>query len=132
MVQAGFVDAESDLTADELYQWQEEAHHEIFAAPQPATYSPQTTRRVLHGYFGARGVDHPMGRMNAPGDYVFAGRATFALNAIAAGLGATLPMRALMDDMDRVAEPITELGKLHHAWARDRGLPTGLDHHDHP
>jgi predicted unusual protein kinase regulating ubiquinone biosynthesis (AarF/ABC1/UbiB family) len=132
MVQAGFLDNESDLTADDLYQWQAEALYEIFEAPQPATYSPQTTRRVLHGYFGARGPDHPMGRMNAPDDYVFAGRSTFALNAVTAGLGATLPMRAIMDDIDGVTEPITELGKLHHAWVRERGLPGALDQHDHP
>jgi predicted unusual protein kinase regulating ubiquinone biosynthesis (AarF/ABC1/UbiB family) len=130
MVQAGFLDDESDLTADELYQWQSEAHYEIYVAPQPATFSPQSTGRVLHGYFGARGADHPMGRMNAPDDYVFAGRGTFALNAVAAGLGATLPMRAIMDDLDGVAEPITELGKVHQAWVRERGLPSALDHHD--
>jgi len=34
--------------------------------------------------------------------------------------------------MDGVAEPVTELGKLHHAWVRERGLPTGLEPHDHP
>ena len=39
-------------------------------------------------------------------------------------------MRAIMDDMDGVAEPITELGKLHQAWVRERGLPGALDHHD--
>jgi hypothetical protein len=37
-----------------------------------------------------------------------------------------------MDDMDGVVEPITELGKLHHAWVRERRLPGALDHHDHP
>jgi hypothetical protein len=131
MVQAGFLDDDSDLTADELYRWQLEAHHEIFVAPQLATFSPQTTGRVLNGYFvDPRQADHPMGRMNAPDDYVFAGRSTFALNAVAVGLGATLPMRAIMDDLDGVAEPITELGKLHHAWVRERGLPAALDHHD--
>ena len=36
-----------------------------------------------------------------------------------------------LDDLDGVAEPVTELGKLHHAWVRERGLPLGLDHHDH-
>jgi len=132
MVQACFLDADSDLTADELYQWQSEALYEIVVSPQPATYSPETTRRVLQGYFDVRGADHPIGRMNTPDDYVFASRATFALNAVAAGLGATLPIRTIMDDMDCVAEPVTELGKRHHAWVRDRGLPSALDHHDQP
>ena len=29
-------------------------------------------------------------------------------------------------------DAVTELGKKHHAWARERGLPSALDHHDHP
>jgi len=41
------------------------------------------------------------------------------------------PARAMVNDMDGVAEPITELGKLHHAWVRQSGLPSALDHHDH-
>jgi predicted unusual protein kinase regulating ubiquinone biosynthesis (AarF/ABC1/UbiB family) len=132
MVQAGFLAPNSDLTADELYQWQSETLYEIVKSPQPATYSPETTRRVLQGYFDVRDADHPIGRMNPPDDYVFTSRGTFALNAVAAGLCATLPMRAIMDDLDCVAEPVTELGKLHHAWVRERGLPSALDHHDHP
>jgi hypothetical protein len=50
----------------------------------------------------------------------------------AADLNATLPIRAILDDMDGIADPVTELGKLHHAWVRERGLPSALDHHDHP
>jgi predicted unusual protein kinase regulating ubiquinone biosynthesis (AarF/ABC1/UbiB family) len=131
MLQAGFLDDESDLTADELYQWQADSLYEIFVAPQPATYSPQTTRRVLDGFFvDPRDDGHPIGRMSTPDDYVFAARGTFALNAVTAGLVATLPMRAILDDLDGVAEPITELGKLHQAWVRERGLPGALDHHD--
>jgi hypothetical protein len=38
----------------------------------------------------------------------------------------------MVNDFDGVAEPTTELGKLHHAWVRERGLPSALDHHDHP
>lgn len=132
MVQAGFLDADSDLTADEMYQWQSEGLYEICTSAQPATYSPESTRRVLQTFFDVRDADHPIGRMGTPDDYVFASRATFALNAVAAGLGATLPMRAIMDDLDNVAEPITELGKQHHAWVLDRGLPSALDHHDQP
>ena len=36
---------DSDLTADEMYQWQSEMLYEIIAAPQPATYTPETTAR---------------------------------------------------------------------------------------
>lgn len=132
MVQAGFLDADSDLSADELYQWQAVALHEIAVAPQPATYSPETTMRVLQAYFDVRDSAHPISRMKAPDDYVFASRGTFALNAVAAGLSATLPMRAIMDDLDGVAEPVTELGEQHHSWVRDRGLPSAMDHHGQP
>jgi hypothetical protein len=63
---------------------------------------------------------------------VFTSRIMLAFASVAGGLHATVASRALMDDMDGVAEPITELGKLHHAWVRERGLPGALDHHDHP
>ena len=111
MLQAGFLDVSSDLTAEELYQWQAQALYEIALAPQPATYSLQTTARVVRAYFDVRGAEHPLGRMIAPDDYVFLGRGVFALNVVLAGLGATLPMRAIMNDLDGVAEPISELGK---------------------
>jgi hypothetical protein len=32
--------------------------------------------------------------------------------------------------MDGVAAPITDLGKAHDDWLRQRGLPYGMDHHD--
>jgi len=63
---------------------------------------------------------------------VFGARLQLAIFSVCAGLGATMPARAISDDIDGVAEPITELGKLHHAWVRERGLPGALDHHDHP
>jgi len=72
MVQAGFLAAGSYLTADELYQWQSEILYETIVMPQPATYTPEMTRRVIRGIFDLRGADHPMARMNAPDDFVFA------------------------------------------------------------
>jgi predicted unusual protein kinase regulating ubiquinone biosynthesis (AarF/ABC1/UbiB family) len=132
MVQAGFLAADSDLTADELYQWQLEMLHESITAPQPATYTPETTARTIRGLFGVRDADHPLARMNAPDDFIFAGRLLFALSSVVVGLSATTPARAIIDDMDGVAKPTTELGKLHHAWVRERRLPSALDHHDHP
>lgn len=76
--------------------------------------------------------DHPVAKIAVPAEHVFTSRIMLAFTSVAAGLQATLHTRALMDDMDGVAEPITELGKLHHAWVRERGLPAALDHHDHP
>jgi predicted unusual protein kinase regulating ubiquinone biosynthesis (AarF/ABC1/UbiB family) len=130
MVQAGFLAADSDLTADELYKWQSEMLHESIAAPQPTTYTPEATARTIHGLFGVHDASHPMARMKAPEDFVFAGRLLLALCSVVVGLCATAPARAIIDDMDGVAGPTTELGKLHHAWVRERGLPSALDHHD--
>lgn len=132
LVQAGLVATDSDLTADELYQWQSEMAYEIIAAPQPATYTPETTARTIQGLFDLRDSDHPVNRMRAPDDYIFSPRYQLAINSVCAGLYATMPARAIADDIDDVAEPITELGKMHHAWVRERGLPSALDHHDRP
>ena len=132
MVQAGFLADDSDLTADEMYQWQSEMLYEIIAAPQPAVYTPETTARTIRGLFDLRDADHPMARMNAPDDFVFTSRLQLAVLSVCAGLSASLPSRAIFDDMDGVAEPTTELGRQHHAWVRERGLPSALEHHDHP
>jgi hypothetical protein len=75
---------------------------------------------------------HPVAQITVPPEHAFTSRVQLAWSSVAAGLGATASVRANMDDMDGVAEPITELGKLHHAWVRERDLPGALDHHDHP
>lgn len=132
MVQAGFFSADSDLSPDELYRWQSEVLYEHALAPQPVTYTAESIDRVVRGLFDARQPDHPVARMNAPDDQVMVGRLQLAVTSVCVGLGATLPVRAIVDDFDGTIEPVTELGKQHHAWVRDRGLPNGLDHHDHP
>ncbi|WP_108920571.1 ABC1 kinase family protein [Mycobacterium montefiorense] len=132
MVQAGFLATDSDLTADELHLWQSEMLYEVIAAPQPATYTPETMARTMHGLLNLRNGDHPLNRMSAPDDYVFSPRLQFAIFSVCVGLCATLPARSIIDDMDGVVKPNTEMGKLHHAWVRQRRLPSALDHHDHP
>lgn len=132
LVKAGFLTADSDLTAHELYTWQANILYDSALAPQPTTYTPESVRRVIDGLFDARTPDHPMARMNAPQDFVFVSRLTLAMTSVCTGLQATLPARSIFDDSDGVAEPITELGKQHHMWVRDRGLPGALEHHDHP
>ena len=127
MVQAGFLTAESPLSADELLRQATDTFPEA-DMPQPVTYSADTTARKLSGMFDVR----PEAQTTVPPEFVFQGRVQLAWSSMAAGFGATLYVRALMDDMDGVAPPVTELGKLHHAWVRERGLPLGLDHHDHP
>jgi predicted unusual protein kinase regulating ubiquinone biosynthesis (AarF/ABC1/UbiB family) len=131
LVRAGFITADSPLTAEELQWFWSQVFYEIVVPRQPATYSPDSGARTARWLFGLDSAN-PLSRMTAPDDYVFAPRVQTALNSVCGALRATLPARAIADDMDGVAEPITELGKLHHAWVRERGLPTGLDHHDHP
>jgi predicted unusual protein kinase regulating ubiquinone biosynthesis (AarF/ABC1/UbiB family) len=130
MVQMGFLNGDSDLTADEIYQWQSGLFHEMLQ-PEQTTYTPETTRRYIHGMFDLRDADHPLARMNTPDDFVFVSRVQLVVGSVNAALHATAPVRAIVDDMNGTAEPITELGKLHHAWVRERGLPSALDHHDH-
>jgi hypothetical protein len=73
-----------------------------------------------------------MARMTVPDDLVFLSRLQLAVLSVCAGLRATMLARSIFDDMDGVVEPVTALGKQHHAWVRERGLPSALDHHDHP
>jgi predicted unusual protein kinase regulating ubiquinone biosynthesis (AarF/ABC1/UbiB family) len=129
--QMGFLTADSKLTDDELQQWVYEMSYET-ATPQPVTYTPAGTARIIRGFFDVRDGSHPVTKISVPATYAFTSRIMLASASVAAGLQATVPVRAIMDDMDGVAEPITELGKLHHAWVRERGLPGALDHHDHP
>jgi predicted unusual protein kinase regulating ubiquinone biosynthesis (AarF/ABC1/UbiB family) len=129
--QMGFLTADSKLTDEELQQWVYEMSYET-TMPQPVTYTPAGTARIIRGFFDVRDRDHPVAKIAIPAEHVFTSRIMLAFASVAGGLHATVASRALMDDMDGVAEPITELGKLHHAWVRERGLPGALDHHDHP
>jgi predicted unusual protein kinase regulating ubiquinone biosynthesis (AarF/ABC1/UbiB family) len=130
MIESGFLTGDCTLTVDEAYQWWEELFYE-WLAPQPVTFTKETSQRAIHGLIDVRASDHPIRRMAVPDDFVWFSRQNLSLNAISAALGATIHARALTDDMDGVAAPITPLGKQHDAWVRQRGLPYGLDHHDH-
>jgi predicted unusual protein kinase regulating ubiquinone biosynthesis (AarF/ABC1/UbiB family) len=129
MVTAGFISVDSTLTAEVLQQFWEQVFHEIVIAPQPVTYTPDSGSRTARWLFGLDSTN-PLSRVTAPDDYVFAPRVATAVNSVCGALHATLPARAITDDLDGVAAPITRLGKAHHVWVRERGLPLGLDHHD--
>jgi predicted unusual protein kinase regulating ubiquinone biosynthesis (AarF/ABC1/UbiB family) len=131
MIRQGAITAESPLDTDELQRWASDIIHEV-TLPQLATYTPDTTARTIHGLFDIRDSHHPLAQMTAPPEFVFIPRMILAHNSVLAGLQATLPIRAIFDDMDGVADAITELGEQHHAWVRARSLPSGIDHHDHP
>jgi predicted unusual protein kinase regulating ubiquinone biosynthesis (AarF/ABC1/UbiB family) len=129
MIESGFFTTDSPLTADETYQWWEGIIHELLA-PQPATYTPQASERSIQLLLDVRSADHPMRRMSVPADFVFFSRLNLSMNAIFTTLRATFYPRAMLDDMDGVAAPITDLGRRHIQWVRERGLPFGMDHHD--
>jgi predicted unusual protein kinase regulating ubiquinone biosynthesis (AarF/ABC1/UbiB family) len=129
MSESGFLTVDSTLTSDEAYQWWEGIIHELLA-PQPATYTEQASERAIQLLLDVRSSDHPMRRMAVPPDFVFFSRLNLSMNAIFTALRATLNARALVDDMDGVAPPATELGRQHVSWVRKRGLPFGLDDHD--
>lgn len=130
MIDAGFVFDESTLATDEIYQWWTEILHE-WLAPQPVTYTQDTARRAVQSVI-AMAPEHPVRRMSVPDDAILMSRIGLNINTVCAKLGATLHIRAIQDDMDGVALPITPLGKEHYEWVRRRGLPFGLDDHDHP
>lgn len=130
MIGAGFIAADSTLGTEEIYRWWTEILHE-WLAPQPVVYSQETAQRAVLGVL-ALAPDSPARRMSIPDDAVFMTRIGLNINTICARLGATLHTRSIQDDMDGIAAPSTRLGKQHHAWVRQRGLPFGLDPHDHP
>lgn len=131
LVELGFLPDQTAITDDELQQWISELAHESIA-PQPFTYTPDAAARIMRGCFDVRDRSHPVAKMTVPTEFVFTSRIMLAFASVAAGLRATVPARAIYDDLDGIAEPVTELGRLHHAWVRERGLPGAFDHHDHP
>jgi hypothetical protein len=131
MVQTGFLASDSTLTVEEAYEWWAGILYELLA-PQPFTYTHDSPKRLIRGMAGVRASDHPTRRFSMPGDFAFFPRLAFGMNTLFATLHATVDARSIYDDLDGIAEPVTPLGKRHHAWVRRRGLPCGLDAHDHP
>jgi adenylate cyclase len=131
MVQTGFLASDSTLTVEEAYEWWAGILYELLA-PQPFTYTHDAPRRLIRGMMGARAADHPARRLSMPEDFAFFPRLTFGMYTLFATLHATVDARSIYDDMDGIAQPVTPLGKQHHAWIRRRGLPCGLDAHHQP
>ena len=131
MVETGFFAADSTLTADETHQLMAEIGYE-FLAPQPVRFTPDSLARAIRGMIDLRSPDHPVRRMSIPDDFVFFSRHNLIMNPLFAMLDATMHIRAIIDDMDGIGEPITPIGKQHHCWVRQRGLPLGLEPHDYP
>ncbi len=126
MVEIGFFTSDSTITADEAYRWYAEIFYEVLA-PQPVTYMPDTAQRAIRALIDVRSPDHVVRRMSIPEDLVLTTRINLSVNTISAALRGTVHVRALVDDLDGAADPITPLGKQHVAWVRRRGLPFGLE-----
>lgn len=131
MVQSGYLTDDSALTTDEAYRWWATLLEDLLA-PQPVTYTQAAQERAIRGMIDVRSPDHPVRRISVPNDFVFLSRVSLSMNTIFAELGATLHVRSMADDMDGIGEPFTPVGKQHHAWLRERGLPCGLGHRDRP
>jgi hypothetical protein len=118
--------ARQTITAARSYEWWAAMLYEMLV-PQPVTYTAQASERAVASMLDMRSPDHPMRRMSVPADFVFFSRLNLSMNAILSALGATVYARAMVDDMDGIAAPVTELGRRHDAWVRQRGLPHGMD-----
>ena len=121
MSQLGFLDIDPTLSADELYDWWAQLLSDIIVDPQPVVYAPGTRTRVLSSLF-VQDPHHPVNRVSLSAAGAFTARIQLNLVSICAALGATLPIRAISEDMDGISEPITDLGRQHHEWVRQRGL----------
>jgi predicted unusual protein kinase regulating ubiquinone biosynthesis (AarF/ABC1/UbiB family) len=130
MLESGFLPPDSTMDADEVYQWWKVQLHEVLA-PQPVTYTRESAARAVRGLIDVRSPDAAVRRLSVPDDFVFMSRIDLSINTICATLGATVDVRSMVDEMDGAAEPTTPLGKRHDAWVRRRGLPYGLEPHDH-
>jgi predicted unusual protein kinase regulating ubiquinone biosynthesis (AarF/ABC1/UbiB family) len=126
LVAVGFFDDDSSITSEEAFEWYAEISRELLVA-QPVTFEPGSARRAVAAFLDVRDADHVVRRMSVPEDLVFTTRINLSVNAICAALHGTVYLRALVDDLDGVSEPITALGKQHVDWVRERGLPFGCD-----
>ena len=126
MVAVGFFDADSSITTEEAHHWYAEISRELLVE-QPVTFETNSARRAVAAFLDVRDADHVVRRMSVPEDLVLTTRINLSVNAVCAALQATVYLRALVDDLDGAAEPITALGKQHVDWVRQRGLPFGCD-----
>ncbi|ALR12511.1 ABC transporter [Mycobacteroides saopaulense] len=126
MVDTGYFASDSPLTADDVFQWLGATVQDI-RAPQPVTFTREVSNSATRSLLNFQTLH----QMSIPSDLVFLARINLNISALSATLNATMHTHALLDDLDGIAEPVSPLGKQHVGWVRDRGLPFGLDHHDH-
>ncbi|WP_018178792.1 ABC1 kinase family protein [Jongsikchunia kroppenstedtii] len=126
MRSSGWVSEDSDLTPDDVMAWWRTMAGPVLGS-QPHRYTADDATALLQSLFGDNSASAAIRKMDVPPDYVMLSRINLGINAILAELGAELNVKAQSDDIDGIGEPLTHHGKLHVAWARERGLPFGLD-----
>jgi hypothetical protein len=126
MVAVGFFAEDSTITTAEAHEWYADISRKLLVA-QPVTFEADSARRAVAAFLDVRDPDHVVRRMSVPEDLVVTTRINLSVNAICAALEATVYLRALVDDLNGVAEPVTALGGQHVDWVRERGLPCGCN-----
>ncbi|RWA19610.1 ABC1 kinase family protein [Mycolicibacterium brumae] len=127
MVRSKMIAADSPLTVEQAGEFCRGMIVDA-VAPQPVTFSPEFNARKRQAMLGELGLSG-LTKIRPTPEAAFLPRIQVAMDHLFTGLRATVPVRSVLDDMDGVAEPVTELGRRHHAWARERGLPGALEHH---
>lgn len=127
MAAMGFLNRDPSIPGTDLLAWMKELFYESFSPDQPVTYGQDAVDRAIHNLFDTRDPHSVLARLTVPAELAMSSRVTLGITAIGGVLRATLPARAIADDLNEAAPPITAVGKAHHTWVADRGLPTALD-----
>lgn len=94
--------------------------------PQPFTYTREfATAAVRHLYSPFGTYSTVLREMDLPPDFTMFLRMDSGLTAVLGALGATGQWRAISEEMDEVAPPATELGRLDDAFWNRRPSPAG-------
>lgn len=121
LIDGGMLDADTELPADRILDWYRNTQLSL-TAPQPFTYTPEHAAQVVHRQYDPTSEWHDIIRhFDLPPDFVFFTRIDLGLNSVLGELRATAPWRAILDELDGVGPPATELGRLDAEWAASRG-----------
>lgn len=126
MGENGFVDSDTQLTVDEAYAWWSMSAAAVLDE-QPHSFVPADGTGMMQSVFDDGVLGTAVRKMNIPSDYLMLSRINLGVNAILSELGATHDARDQTDTLDGVGVPRSQAAKLHAHWARERGLPFGLD-----
>lgn len=96
---AGFLPGDRAVDADRLYAAFRPAYLPVLA-PQPYTYNPEDTAKMLETQMGMSEEYLAIVRDFAlPPDFLFVGRIALGAHSVLSGLGATGDWRAIMDEL---------------------------------